>query len=51
MLRILLTHTPHMLANYYGDRALAALRRHGEVRMNLSGRILDEPAALVAAAA
>jgi len=51
MLRILLTHTPHMLANYYGDRALAALRRHGEVRMNLSGLVLDEPAALVAAAA
>ena len=51
MLRILLTHTPHMLANYYGDRALAALRQHGEVRLNLSGRVLDEPAALVAAAA
>ena len=51
MLRILLTHTPHMLANYYGDRALAALRQHGEVRLNQSGRVLDEPAALIAAGA
>ena len=50
MLRILLTHTPPMLANYYGDRALAALRRHGEVRLNTTARVLDEPDALVAAA-
>ncbi len=50
MMRILLTHTPHMLANYYGDRALAALRRHGDVRLNTSGRVLDDPDALVAAA-
>ena len=50
MMRILLTHTPHMLANYYGDRALAALRRHGEVRLNTTGRVLDDPDALVAAA-
>ena len=49
-MRILLTHTPHMLANYYGDRALAALRRHGEVRLNTTGRVLDDPDALVAAA-
>jgi D-3-phosphoglycerate dehydrogenase len=50
MMRILLTHTPDMLANYYGDRALAALRRHGDVRLNPSGRVLDDPDALVAAA-
>ena len=50
MMRILLTHTPHMLANYYGDRALAALRQHGDVRLNTSGRVLDDPAALIAAA-
>lgn len=50
MMRILLTHTPHMLANYYGDRALAALRRHGDVRLNTSGRVLDNPDALLAAA-
>ena len=49
MMRILLTHTPHMLANYYGDRALAALRQHGDVRLNCSGRVLDDPAALIAA--
>ena len=29
MARILLTHTPDMLRNYYGDRALAALRAIG----------------------
>jgi D-3-phosphoglycerate dehydrogenase / 2-oxoglutarate reductase len=29
--RILLTHTPHMRANYYGARALAGLRELGEV--------------------
>ena len=51
MLRILLTHTPHMLANYYGDRALAALRRHGEVRLNPHGLVLDSPVALADAAA
>jgi len=51
MIRILLTHTPHMLTNYYGDRALAALHRHAEVRLNTSGRVLDDPAALIAAAA
>ncbi len=49
MMRILLTHTPHMLANYYGDQALAALRRHGDVRLNTSGRVLDDTAALIAA--
>ena len=26
---VLLTHTPDMLANYYGPRALAALRATG----------------------
>ena len=51
MLRILLTHTPHMLANYYGERALAGLRRHGEVRLNPHGWVLDSTDALVEAAA
>jgi len=50
MMRILLTHTPHMLENYYGERALAGLRQHGDVRLNTSGRTLDDPAALIAAA-
>ncbi|ANN79451.1 NAD(P)-dependent oxidoreductase [Bordetella flabilis] len=34
MTTILLTHSPQALANYYGDRALAALRALGEVRLN-----------------
>lgn len=40
MARILLTHTPDMLRNYYGSRALAALRELGDVRLNLGG-VLD----------
>jgi D-3-phosphoglycerate dehydrogenase len=50
MTSIFLAHTPHMLANYYGDRALAALRRHGDVRLNETGRVLDDPLALAKAA-
>lgn len=34
MTTILLTHSPQALANYYGDRALRALRELGEVRLN-----------------
>ena len=48
--KIFLAHAPHMLANYYGERALAALRSHGEVILNTTGRVLDDPAALAAAA-
>jgi D-3-phosphoglycerate dehydrogenase / 2-oxoglutarate reductase len=47
--RIFLTHTPDMLANYYGERALSELRKSGEVRLNETGRVLDA-AALVQAA-
>ena len=50
MLRVFLTHVPYMLAEYYGPRALAALREHADVRVNESGP-LDDPAALVRAAA
>ncbi len=50
-MRILLTHSPDMLANYYGERALAALRTHGDVMLNETGRVLDDPAALAHAAA
>ncbi len=39
-----------MLANYYGDRALALLGQHGDVRLNPHGRTLDDPDALIAAA-
>jgi D-3-phosphoglycerate dehydrogenase / 2-oxoglutarate reductase len=49
MARIFLTHIPDMLRNYYGERAVAALKEHGEVRINDTGRVLDGPA-LVAAA-
>jgi D-3-phosphoglycerate dehydrogenase / 2-oxoglutarate reductase len=41
MTTILLTHIPDMLENYYGARALAALRELGEVRLNETGRVLD----------
>jgi D-3-phosphoglycerate dehydrogenase len=32
--RILLTHSPEALANYYGERALAGLKALGEVKLN-----------------
>lgn len=41
MTAIFLTHTPDMLANYYGERALAALRELGPVRLNGTGKVLD----------
>ncbi|HYL88437.1 MAG TPA: NAD(P)-dependent oxidoreductase [Burkholderiales bacterium] len=49
-MRILLTHSPEARALYYGDRALAGLRRVGDVRLNerdssLEGRALIEAAA------
>src|SRR2546430_17687009 len=40
-MRIFLTHVPDMLENYYGPRALAAMRKLGEVRLNESGKVLD----------
>jgi hypothetical protein len=42
--RIFLTHVPDMLRNYYGERAVAALRELGEVRINDTGRVLDAEA-------
>src|SRR5262249_4592866 len=44
MARIFLTHIPDMLKNYYGERAVAALRQLGEVRINDTGRVLDADA-------
>ena len=41
MTAIFLTHIPDMLKNYYGERALAALRELGEVRLNSTGKVLD----------
>jgi D-3-phosphoglycerate dehydrogenase len=49
MPRIFLTHVPDMLENYYGPRALAAMRRHGEVRLNTTGKVLDATALAEAA--
>src|SRR5438477_3641265 len=48
-MRIFLTHVPHMLENYYGLRALATMRRLGEVRLNHSGTVLDAKALAQAA--
>ena len=50
MTTVFLTHTPDMLANYYGERALAALRKLAPVRLNEAGRVLDDPRALAEAA-
>lgn len=38
--RVFLTHTPEMRSNYYGERALAALRAVAEVKLNPHGRVL-----------
>jgi len=38
--RVFLTHSPEMRANYYGERALAALRAVAEVKLNPLGRVL-----------
>lgn len=46
---VLLTHTPEMLANYYGERALAALRKLADVRLNETGKVLDADALAKAA--
>jgi D-3-phosphoglycerate dehydrogenase len=50
MTAIFLTHTPDMLANYYGERALAALRELGDVRLNGTGQVLDAHSLAQAAA-
>ena len=48
--RILLTHSPDTLANYYGPRALAGLKALGEVVMNLDPVPLEGEALIRAAA-
>ena len=50
MSRILLTHSPETLRNYYGERALAGLRELAEVKLHAGGEPLAGDA-LVAAAA
>jgi D-3-phosphoglycerate dehydrogenase len=49
MTAILLTHTPAMRAGYYGERALAALRDLGEVRLHEGEAPLDGDALVTAA--
>ncbi len=49
--RILLTYPPAALANYYGEKALAALRRCGEVRLNMKDRPLTTVEAIEASRA
>lgn len=49
MARIFLTHVPDMLENYYGPRALAEMRKLGEVRLNTGGKVLDAKALAEAA--
>jgi D-3-phosphoglycerate dehydrogenase / 2-oxoglutarate reductase len=44
MARIFLTHIPHMLQNYYGERAVAALRKLGDVTINPGTEVLDAKA-------
>ena len=44
MTTIFLTHSPDMLQNYYGDRAVAALRKLGDLRINPTGQVLDAAA-------
>jgi D-3-phosphoglycerate dehydrogenase len=48
-MKILLTHTPHMRANYYGKRALAGLQALGDVTLH-EGDTTLEGATLIAAA-
>lgn len=45
--KVFLTHSPELLANYYGPRAVAALRDMAEVIINPTGTVMDE-AALIA---
>jgi D-3-phosphoglycerate dehydrogenase len=48
--RILLTHSPEALAQYYGERALAGLRALGEVKLHAGSAPLEGDALIAAAA-
>ncbi len=48
-MKILLTHSPEALANYYGERALAGLRAVGEVILNKNASSLEGEELIVAA--
>lgn len=49
MPKIFLTHTPAARAQYYGERALAGLRKLGDVRLHESERTLTTPELIAAA--
>jgi D-3-phosphoglycerate dehydrogenase len=48
--RVFLTHTPAALANYYGPRAVSALRDMADVVVNPTGEVLDAEGLIVHAA-
>ena len=48
-MKILLTHSPEAMANYYGERALAALRQAGEVKLHAGKEPLEGKALIEAA--
>jgi len=48
-LKILLTHSPEAMANYYGERALAGLRAVGDVKSNQKSDSLEGEALIAAA--
>ena len=50
MSRILLTHSPETLRNYYGERALAGLQALGDVKLNADEKPLEGEALIRAAA-
>jgi D-3-phosphoglycerate dehydrogenase / 2-oxoglutarate reductase len=48
-LKILLTHSPEAMANYYGERALAGLRAVGDVKLHQGSQPLEGEALIKAA--
>jgi len=50
MSRILLTHSPEAMRNYYGERALAGLRALGDVKLHAGAEPLAGDALIAAAA-
>ena len=49
-MKILLTHSPEARALYYGERALAGLRKVGDVRLHEDAAPLEGDALIAAAA-
>jgi D-3-phosphoglycerate dehydrogenase len=48
--KILLTHSPEALANYYGENALSKLKQAGTVKLNTEGHSLEGEEMIAAAA-